>query len=78
LKAVSSAWKNSTRRAMAMTSGKCCKVQARPGAVGLPALRPVRRTCRFDRWLEGNAAGRDPLFYSVIDRASGQVQGILS
>ncbi|MDU9392729.1 GNAT family protein [Pseudomonas sp. zfem002] len=32
----------------------------------------------FDRWLQDNAAGRDPLFYSVIDRASGQVQGILS
>ncbi|MCO7593315.1 MULTISPECIES: GNAT family N-acetyltransferase [Pseudomonas] len=32
----------------------------------------------FDLWLDGNAASRDPLFYSVIDRASGQVQGILS
>lgn len=32
----------------------------------------------FDRWLQGNATGHDPLFYSVIDRANGQVQGILS
>jgi RimJ/RimL family protein N-acetyltransferase len=32
----------------------------------------------FDQWLADNAASRDPLFYSVIDRSSGQVQGILS
>lgn len=32
----------------------------------------------FDRWLQGNAAGQDPLFFTVIDRNSGQAQGILS
>ncbi|WP_332728746.1 GNAT family N-acetyltransferase [Pseudomonas sp. ESBL2] len=39
---------------------------------------PFAERAAFDRWLEGNAAGRDPLFYTVIDRASGQAQGILS
>lgn len=39
---------------------------------------PFSERASFDRWLDGNAASRDPLFYSVIDRASGQVQGILS
>lgn len=39
---------------------------------------PFTERAPFDQWLEGNAAGRDPLFYSVIDLASGQVQGILS
>ena len=38
---------------------------------------PFAERAAFDRWLEGNAAGRDPLFYTVIDRASGQAQGIL-
>lgn len=32
----------------------------------------------FDHWLDSNAASTDPLFYSVIDLASGQTQGILS
>ncbi len=39
---------------------------------------PFTERAAFDRWLDGNAAGSDPLFYSVIDLASGQVQGILS
>ncbi|MHC6228112.1 GNAT family N-acetyltransferase [Pseudomonas sp. X10] len=32
----------------------------------------------FDHWLDSNAASRDPLFFSVIDQANGQAQGILS
>ena len=32
----------------------------------------------FDHWLDSNAATRDPLFFSVIDKESGQAQGILS
>ncbi|GAB1614312.1 GNAT family N-acetyltransferase [Pseudomonas sp. SWRI100] len=32
----------------------------------------------FDRWLQGNAASPDPLFFTVIDRPTGQAQGILS
>lgn len=39
---------------------------------------PFTERAPFDQWLEGNAASRDPLFYSVVDLASGQVQGILS
>lgn len=42
------------------------------------AYGPFSERAAFDLWLQGNAASRDPLFYSVIDRASGQVQGILS
>ncbi|CAI8912763.1 N-acetyltransferase [Pseudomonas sp. IT-232MI5] len=37
---------------------------------------PERST--FDAWLNNHAAASDPYFFSVIDRASGQVQGILS
>ncbi|MCO6056021.1 GNAT family N-acetyltransferase [Pseudomonas sp. MOB-449] len=32
----------------------------------------------FDAWLAGNAASRDPLFYTVIDLASGRALGVLS
>lgn len=32
----------------------------------------------FDAWLSGNADSRDPLFYTVIDQASGRALGILS
>jgi RimJ/RimL family protein N-acetyltransferase len=32
----------------------------------------------FDAWLNNHAAASDPYFFSVVDRASGQVQGILS
>jgi RimJ/RimL family protein N-acetyltransferase len=39
---------------------------------------PFPERAAFDRWLEGNAAGSDPFFYTVIDRPSGQAQGILS
>lgn len=39
---------------------------------------PYHERASFDRWLQSNAASRDPLFYSVIDRSSGQAQGILS
>lgn len=39
---------------------------------------PFAERTSFDHWLESNTASRDPLFYSVIDLASGQVQGILS
>jgi RimJ/RimL family protein N-acetyltransferase len=37
---------------------------------------PERST--FDAWLNNHGAASDPYFFSVIDRASGQVQGILS
>lgn len=39
---------------------------------------PFTERGAFDRWLQGNAAGQDPLFFTVIDRNSGQAQGILS
>ncbi|BAN51322.1 GNAT family N-acetyltransferase [Metapseudomonas resinovorans] len=32
----------------------------------------------FDAWLRGNADSRDPLFYTVIDQASGRALGVLS
>ncbi|AYF89397.1 N-acetyltransferase [Pseudomonas sp. DY-1] len=32
----------------------------------------------FDAWLAGNAESRDPLFYTVIDLASGRALGIFS
>lgn len=32
----------------------------------------------FDHWLDSHAASSDPLFFSVIDQASGQTQGVLS
>lgn len=32
----------------------------------------------FDTWLNNHAAKSDPYFFSVIDRATGDVQGILS
>jgi RimJ/RimL family protein N-acetyltransferase len=37
---------------------------------------PERST--FDAWLNNHAAASDPYFFSVVDRTSGQVQGILS
>ncbi|MES2820216.1 MAG: GNAT family protein [Pseudomonadota bacterium] len=39
---------------------------------------PFERRSEFDSWLAAHAASHDPLFFSVIDRASGQVQGLLS
>ena len=32
----------------------------------------------FDTWLNGHAAASDPYFFTVIDRASGQAQGLIS
>jgi len=32
----------------------------------------------FDAWLSGQAAGADPLFFAVVELASGQAQGLLS
>ena len=32
----------------------------------------------FEQWLSSNAASRDPLFYAVVDRASGKALGLLS
>ncbi len=32
----------------------------------------------FNDWLNGNAASADPYFFAVVDKASGEVQGILS
>ncbi|QBF24367.1 N-acetyltransferase [Pseudomonas tructae] len=42
------------------------------------AYGPFSEREDFDHWLDTNAASNDPLFYSVIDLASGQTQGILS
>ncbi|NWB44923.1 GNAT family N-acetyltransferase [Pseudomonas gingeri] len=32
----------------------------------------------FNDWLNGNATSSDPYFFAVVDKASGEVQGILS
>ncbi|HCP29245.1 GNAT family N-acetyltransferase [Pseudomonas fulva] len=54
------------------------------GAAADPALwdylpyGPFAERAGFDRWLQANAAGTDPLFFTVIDRTSGQAQGLLS
>ncbi|WP_395609932.1 GNAT family N-acetyltransferase [Pseudomonas sp. B22129] len=39
---------------------------------------PFPERAAFDAWLNNHAAHNDPYFFSVIDRANGQVQGILS
>ncbi|WP_434602393.1 GNAT family N-acetyltransferase [Pseudomonas sp. Z4-7] len=39
---------------------------------------PFKERSGFDTWLNNHAANIDPYFFSVIDRASGDVQGILS
>ncbi|WP_348749453.1 GNAT family N-acetyltransferase [Pseudomonas rhodesiae] len=39
---------------------------------------PFAERAAFDAWLNNHAANSDPYFFSVIDRASGEVQGILS
>lgn len=39
---------------------------------------PFRERNAFNAWLNNHAANSDPYFFSVIDRASDQVQGILS
>lgn len=39
---------------------------------------PFSERQSFDLWLAGHARSTDPWFYSVIDRRSGEVQGIIS
>ncbi|MFS2125507.1 GNAT family N-acetyltransferase [Pseudomonas sp. Pseusp97] len=39
---------------------------------------PFPERAPFDAWLAGNAASNDPLFFAVIDRASGRAVGLLS
>ena len=39
---------------------------------------PFNERSAFGAWLNANAASRDPLFYAVIDKTSGQAQGMLS
>ncbi|MBP5109677.1 GNAT family N-acetyltransferase, partial [Pseudomonas protegens] len=39
---------------------------------------PFPERAAFDAWLSGHAAASDPYFFTVIDRASGQAQGIIS
>ena len=39
---------------------------------------PFAERAPFDAWLAGNAASNDPLFFAVIDRASGRAVGLLS
>lgn len=39
---------------------------------------PFTERATFDAWLDNHAAHSDPYFFSVIDKATGQVQGILS
>ena len=43
----------------------------RPGDVGLPALRPVRRRGALHEHLLAQAASEDPLFFAVVDRRRG-------
>ena len=42
------------------------------------AYGPFAARAEFDAWLEGIAAGRDPLFFAVREQASGRVVGQLS
>ena len=37
---------------------------------------PFPERAAFDAWLNNHALNSDPYFFSVIDRASGDVQGI--
>ncbi|MFC6336065.1 GNAT family N-acetyltransferase [Pseudomonas sp. CCM 7891] len=39
---------------------------------------PFSERAAFDAWLNNHTANSDPYFFSVIDRESGEVQGILS
>ncbi|QRY80378.1 GNAT family N-acetyltransferase [Pseudomonas sp. PDNC002] len=39
---------------------------------------PFPERAPFDAWLAANAASNDPLFFAVIDRASGRAVGLLS
>ena len=50
----------------------------RSQTLGLPGLRPIQGARGLDQWLNSNAASQDPYYYTVIDQASGQAQGMLS
>ncbi|MBP5095503.1 GNAT family N-acetyltransferase [Pseudomonas protegens] len=39
---------------------------------------PFPERAAFDAWLSGHAAASDPYFFTVIDRASGPAQGLIS
>lgn len=39
---------------------------------------PFAERAPFDAWLSHNATSKDPLFFAVVEQASGQVQGLLS
>ncbi|WP_282338827.1 GNAT family protein [Pseudomonas sp. PS02288] len=39
---------------------------------------PFAERAPFDAWLAGNQASADPLFFAVIDRASGRAVGLLA
>ncbi|BAU77319.1 GNAT family N-acetyltransferase [Metapseudomonas furukawaii] len=39
---------------------------------------PFAERTPFEAWLAANAASRDPLFYAVVDLASGRATGLLS
>ena len=52
--------------------------QADPALWDYLPYGPFPERGAFDRWLQGHAASLDPLFYTVIDRPTGQAQGILS
>lgn len=39
---------------------------------------PFNERAEFDTWLAGNASSRDPLFYAVLDNASGKALGLFS
>ena len=39
---------------------------------------PFNERPAFDAWLHNHAASRDPHFYAVIDKSSGEAQGLLS
>lgn len=42
------------------------------------AYGPFKERSVFDQWLNSNTASQDPYYYTVIDQASGQAQGMLS
>jgi RimJ/RimL family protein N-acetyltransferase len=39
---------------------------------------PFSQRAGFNSWLAGNASSRDPLFYAVLDKASGKALGLFS
>ncbi|BBP80280.1 GNAT family acetyltransferase [Pseudomonas sp. Ost2] len=39
---------------------------------------PFPQRSAFNDWLDGHAASADPYFFAVIDKANGEVQGLLS